>query len=63
VVLLPALDEVLRRSRERRKRVRDDLIHHQHAVSSGWPLHLRVDCTKLSVDETLTLCRTRELLP
>jgi hypothetical protein len=63
VIFLPSLDEVLRRSRRRAKRVKEELIVEQHKLSLSWPAEARLDTTGLSIDESLGLARKRGLLP
>jgi predicted kinase len=55
VVVLPALEEVLRRSRLRAKRVLDEHSRAQHAACSAWPADVRIDTTELTLDESLVL--------
>ena len=63
IVVLPGLDETLRRSTGRTKRVLEVRTREQHAASLAWPEHLRLDTTGLSVEESLALARERGLLP
>jgi predicted kinase len=63
LIILPSLDEVLRRSRRREKRVEEDVIAEQHAMSLNWPAETCLDTTGLSIDESLALARKRHLLP
>jgi hypothetical protein len=58
VVVVPALDTVLERSRGREKRVLEAHSRAQHEACSDWPAQYRVDTTGLSVEESLTLVRT-----
>lgn len=55
VVVLPSLEETLRRSAARTKRVQERHTRAQHAASLGWPAARRVDTTGLSVAESLAL--------
>ena len=57
VVVLPDLEEVLRRSRAREKRVLEVHTRAQHAACAGWPPAHRIDTTHLRVDESLALVR------
>ena len=57
VVVLPTLEEVLRRSRGRAKRVLEEHSRAQHAACAAWPLEYRVDTTGLTVAEGLALVR------
>ncbi len=65
LILLPRLDEVLRRAAAaaRSKRVREDIIHQQHAASQEWDRDFVLDTTTLSVDEALALALSMHLLP
>lgn len=55
VIVLPSLEATLERSRARAKRVLERHTRDQHAASQGWPEHLRVDTTGLSVEASLRL--------
>jgi predicted kinase len=57
VIVLPTLDETMRRSRSRAKRVFEHHTRDQHRASQGWPLPCRVDTTGLSVEASLALVR------
>ena len=57
VIVLPDLEEVLRRSRAREKRVLELHSRAQHAGCGGWPREYRVDTTSLSIAESLVLVR------
>ena len=57
VIVLPDLEEVLRRSRAREKHVLEVHTRAQHAASTAWPLEYRIDTTHLTVDESLALVR------
>ena len=57
VIVLPDLEEVLRRSRAREKRVLENHSRAQHAACAGWPAEYRIDTTHLTVDESLALVR------
>jgi chloramphenicol 3-O-phosphotransferase len=57
VIVLPDLDEVLRRSRARDKRVLEAHSRAQHAACAAWPSEYRVDTTALTVEESLALVR------
>jgi predicted kinase len=63
VIILPNLEETLRRAAARDKRVRPQIIEQQYAACSRWPEVRRVDTTGLSVEESLALCRQRGFLP
>ena len=53
VVILPSLEETLRRSRGREKRVLERHTRDQHAASLLWPEELRIDTGGLTVEESL----------
>ena len=55
VIVLPTLEETLRRSRAREKRVPEEIIRRQHEASLRWPERYRIDTTGLGVDESLAL--------
>ena len=55
MVVLPDLEEVLRRSRAREKRVLEAHTRAQHAACAAWPPEYRIDTTHLAVDESLAL--------
>jgi chloramphenicol 3-O-phosphotransferase len=57
VIVLPDLEQVLRRSRAREKRVLEAHSRAQHAACAGWPAAYCVDTTGLSVEESLALVR------
>jgi predicted kinase len=57
VIVLPTLDETLRRSHVRTKRVFERHTRDQHQASQDWPAACRVDTTGLSVDASLALVR------
>jgi chloramphenicol 3-O-phosphotransferase len=57
VVVLPTLEEVLRRSRARAKRVLEEHSRAQHAACTEWPPERRVDTTGLTVEQSLALVR------
>jgi chloramphenicol 3-O-phosphotransferase len=63
VIVLPQLNEVLRRSAGRSKRVRQDLSSAQHLALQAWPRELRLDTTGLDVAQSLARAQTRGLLP
>ncbi len=53
VVLLPSLDETLRRSEARDKRVQERHTRSQHAALQAWDPGVRVDATDLTPAQTL----------
>ena len=57
MIVLPDVEEVLRRSRAREKRVLEVHTRAQHAACGGWPPEYRIDTTGLSVAESLALLR------
>jgi predicted kinase len=57
VILLPSLQETLRRSRARAKRVLERHTIGQHRASQSWPAALRIDTTGLTVEESLDRVR------
>jgi chloramphenicol 3-O-phosphotransferase len=57
VIVLPELEEVLRRSRTREKRVLEAHTRAQHAACAAWPPGYRVDTTGLTVEQSLALVR------
>ena len=57
VIVLPVLEEVLRRSRAREKRVLEAHTRAQHAACAAWPAAHRIDTTGLTVEESLALVR------
>jgi predicted kinase len=57
LIVLPSLEEVLRRSRRRAKRVLEAHSRAQHAACAAWPAEHRVDTTGLSLDRSLALVR------
>jgi hypothetical protein len=57
VIVLPDLEEVLRRSRAREKRVREQHSRAQHAACAAWAPEYRVDTTCLCIEESLALVR------
>jgi predicted kinase len=63
VVLLPDLEETLRRSDARPKRVRPEITRQQHEVCQTWPPEVRLDTTDLDIEASLRLARDRGLLP
>ncbi|HLG11656.1 MAG TPA: AAA family ATPase [Dehalococcoidia bacterium] len=63
LIVLPSIQETLRRSVSRQKRVKQELTKLQHAASQVWPAALCLDTTGLSVAESLALARSRGLLP
>lgn len=54
-VILPTLEETLRRSSRRDKRVPGTLIRAQHRASYGWPERYRVDTTGQTIEKSLAL--------
>ena len=63
LILMPALDEVLERARQRQKRVREDIIRTQYEASKAWPPELTMDTTGVSVEEALGFALRERLLP
>jgi chloramphenicol 3-O-phosphotransferase len=57
VVILPSLEEVLRRSQARAKRVLEAHSRAQHAACTSWSPAHRVDTTELTVEQSLALVR------
>ena len=55
VIVIPSLDETLRRAGTREKRVPEEIIRRQHEASLLWPERNRVDTTGLSVAESVRL--------
>ena len=53
-VVLPSLDETLRRSSSREKRVLERHTRAQHSACAAWPAGIRLDTTSLTVDQSLT---------
>jgi len=63
VVLLPTLEETLRRSASRAKRVKAEITRIQHAACTAWPVEIRFDTTGQDVDSSLAVVRESGLLP
>jgi hypothetical protein len=63
LMVLPSLEDTLRRSQEREKRVREDITRLQHEACSEWPPHLRLDTSGLNLGESLVRAREEGLLP
>ena len=63
LILMPELDEVLRRARSREKRVREDIIRAQYEASKAWSPQLTMDTTGVSVEEALAFALRERLLP
>jgi chloramphenicol 3-O-phosphotransferase len=59
VVVLPSLEEALRRAAEREKRVREEHIRAQHARCAGWDGDVRLDTTGLALEQSLALVLER----
>jgi predicted kinase len=55
VIVIPSLDETLRRAGARDKRVPEEIIRRQHEASLLWPGRYRIDTTGLSVEEGVRL--------
>ena len=55
VIVVPSLEETLRRSRARGKRVLEEITRRQHKASLLWPKGQRIDTTGLNVEESLAL--------
>lgn len=55
IVVLPSLEETLRRSAGREKRVREEHTRAQHQRCLAWNEAVRVDTTDLDVDQSLAL--------
>lgn len=56
-IVLPALEQVLERSRRREKRVLEEHSRTQHAACAAWPPQYRIDTTGFSIEESLALVR------
>ncbi|HEX5139422.1 MAG TPA: AAA family ATPase [Dehalococcoidia bacterium] len=63
VVLLPDLDQALRRASSRQKRVREDIIRAQHEACSAWPAAYLIDTTEATPEQTLAFALANRLLP
>ena len=63
VVVLPAVDETLRRSGARKKRVKVAISRQQQEACLAWPAELHLDTTGLDVEASLSLAREKGLLP
>ena len=59
VIVLPSLDETLRRSAAREKRVREAHTRTQHARCADWNEAVRIDTTDLDVEHSLALVLDR----
>ncbi len=55
VVIRPSLDETIRRSQAREKRVHEVHTRTQHGATGGWPRAFIADTTGMSVDESLRI--------
>jgi hypothetical protein len=55
IIVLPSLDETLRRSGGREKRVREEHTRAQHGRCSAWNDTFCIDTTHLDVDQSLAL--------
>lgn len=53
VIVVPALEETLTRSRGRTKRVLEVHTRNQHVAALGWPEARRIDTTGLSIEDSL----------
>ncbi len=53
VIVRPALEETLRRSALREKRVLEEHSRWQHEATGEWPQHLRIDTTSQTVAASL----------
>ena len=63
LILMPELDEVLVRARNREKRVPEEIIRAQFEASMAWPAELTMDTTGVSVEEALGFALRERLLP
>ena len=63
LILMPELEEVLDRARNREKRVREDIIRAQYEASKAWPAGVTMDTTGVSVGEALGFALRERLLP
>ncbi len=55
VVVVPSLDETLRRAGARDKRVPEDIIRRQYKASLLWPKRFQIDTTGLGLEESVRL--------
>lgn len=55
VIVIPSLDETLRRAGARDKFVPEEIIRRQHEASLLWPGPYRIDTTGLGVEESVRL--------
>lgn len=55
VIVVPSLEETLRRAEAREKRVAEEIIRSQHSASLEWPERARIDTTGLDVEKSLAL--------
>jgi chloramphenicol 3-O-phosphotransferase len=55
IVVVPSLEETLRRSAVREKRVREEHTRAQHERCSTWNEAVRIDTTDLDIDQSLAL--------
>ena len=53
VVLLPELNETLKRAARRKKEVREDIIREQHAAMALWEKELVIDPTGITAEEVV----------
>jgi predicted kinase len=63
VIVLPELEEVLRRGAARTKQVKPELIQAQHTAIARWPEAVRFDTTGKTAEESLQLLRERGRVP
>jgi chloramphenicol 3-O-phosphotransferase len=59
IVVLPSLDETLRRSAGRAKRVTEEHVRAQHGRCAAWDETVRIDTTDLDVGQSLALAVAR----
>lgn len=62
-IVVPSLDETLRRALARTKRVDEAIIRRQHEASLQWPERYRIDTTGAGVEESLGLVAELLALP
>ncbi|MPZ15390.1 MAG: hypothetical protein GEU73_13360 [Chloroflexi bacterium] len=58
-IVLPSLEETLRRASQQEKQVKRELIREQHQLAHGWPTEVRLDTTGLTESESLALLLDR----
>ncbi|MGH2976779.1 MAG: hypothetical protein ACRDKC_00170 [Gaiellaceae bacterium] len=63
VVVLPSLDDTLRRAHSREKHVLEKHIRTQHARCAEWDADVRIDTTGLDLEQSLALVLARSDQP